>query len=79
MTILNFLNPKEVEKMQLLATEILSVCNGKTYEEVMDRLNSKLPPKDVLVEIEKVWIEDTDKKNVLIEGLKSDIPKEDKQ
>jgi hypothetical protein len=76
MTILNFLNPKEVEKMQLLASEILSVCNGKTYEEVMDRLGSKLPPKDVLVEIESIWIEDTDKKEALINDLKSDAVKD---
>ncbi len=52
MTVLNFYDPNNVEVASRQASQILAACNGKTYEEVLDRLSAPLTPKQILSKIE---------------------------
>jgi len=70
MPILNFSNPNNLDFMQKLATRILAECHGMKFDEVLERLTASLPPSKILEKVEKVWIEDVQEKNEIIEGLK---------
>lgn len=52
MELLDFYNPKDQKEAEELASLILAECNGKTFEEVIERLSIPFTPKQILSKIE---------------------------
>lgn len=72
MSVLNFYDPNNMEYMEKLATKILAKCSGMLFEEVIDRLSSKLPPQKIIEKVESVWIENVTDKNEILDGLRAE-------
>ena len=72
--ILNFSHASSFNQVHMakVAAEILSLCEGRSYEDIMDRLSAPIPPKEVLDKLDSLHNEihiDHDKVFILMEAL----------